>query len=198
MKCLIKPCPGRVLTLPNRSGSEGRPENRSPNHAAVAGESQRSPRRCVWLGDASLRVGGGRAAGLDRLPTRGWLRSVVARFWLEVFWSVGLNPVEDQYGALPFMFGTIVSSLLSLVIAVPLSLGVAVFITEMCPTGLRGILSFTTELLAAIPSVVYGLWAIFVMVPYCANMCSRFWPRRSAGRDCSPVRPTASVCWRRA
>ncbi len=75
------------------------------------------------------------------------------------------NPVSDQYGALPFMFGTIVSSLLSLVIAVPLSLGVAVFITEMSPARLRGILSFTTELLAAIPSVVYGLWAIFVLVP---------------------------------
>jgi phosphate transport system permease protein len=75
------------------------------------------------------------------------------------------DPVSDKYGALPFMYGTIVSSLLSLVIAVPLSLGVAVFITEMCPVGLRGVLSFTTELLAAIPSVVYGLWAIFVLVP---------------------------------
>src|SRR6202043_651270 len=68
-------------------------------------------------------------------------------------------------GALPFMYGTIVSSLLALVIAVPLSIGVAVFITEMCPVGFRGVLSFTTELLAAIPSVVYGLWAIFVLVP---------------------------------
>jgi phosphate transport system permease protein len=75
------------------------------------------------------------------------------------------NPVEDQYGALPFIYGTIVSSLLALVIAVPLSLGVAVFVTEMCPLALRGALSFTTELLAAIPSVVYGLWAIFVLVP---------------------------------
>src|SRR6201984_739215 len=75
------------------------------------------------------------------------------------------NPVSDQYGALPFMYGTIVSSLLALVIAVPLSIGVAVFITEMCPAGLRGPLSFTTELLAAIPSVIYGLWAIFVLVP---------------------------------
>ncbi|MFY9646299.1 MAG: phosphate ABC transporter permease subunit PstC [Terriglobales bacterium] len=75
------------------------------------------------------------------------------------------NPVEDHYGALPFIYGTIVSSLLSLAIAVPLSVGVAVFITEMCPIRLRGILAFTTELLAAIPSVVYGLWAIFVMVP---------------------------------
>jgi len=75
------------------------------------------------------------------------------------------NPVEDQYGALPFIFGTLVSSFLALLIAVPLAVGVAVFITEMCPTRLKGILSFTTELLAAIPSVIYGLWAIFVLIP---------------------------------
>jgi len=86
-------------------------------------------------------------------------------FGWKFFGQSDWNPVEDQYGALPFIFGTIVSSLLALVIAVPLSIGVAVFITEMCPIRLRGILSFTTELLAAIPSVVYGLWAIFVLVP---------------------------------
>ena len=86
-------------------------------------------------------------------------------FGWKFFGQSDWNPVSDQYGALPFMYGTIVSSLLALVIAVPLSIGVAVFITEMCPTGLRGTLSFTTELLAAIPSVVYGLWAIFVLVP---------------------------------
>jgi phosphate transport system permease protein len=86
-------------------------------------------------------------------------------FGWKFFGQSDWNPVEDQYGALPFIYGTIVSSLLSLVIAVPLSIGVAVFITEMCPVALRGVLSFTTELLAAIPSVVYGLWAIFVLVP---------------------------------
>src|SRR6202161_1913495 len=86
-------------------------------------------------------------------------------FGWKFFGQSDWNPVEDQYGALPFVYGTIVSSLLALVIAVPLSIGVAVFITEMCPVGLRGALSFTTELLAAIPSVVYGLWAIFVLVP---------------------------------
>ena len=86
-------------------------------------------------------------------------------FGWKFFGQSDWNPVEDQFGALPFIYGTLVSSLLSLVIAVPLSVGVAVFITEMCPVGLRGILSFTTELLAAIPSVVYGLWAIFVLVP---------------------------------
>ncbi len=83
------------------------------------------------------------------------------KFFVQSDW----NPVEDQFGALPFIYGTLVSSLLSLVIAVPLAVGVAVFITEMCPVGLRGILSFTTELLAAIPSVIYGLWAIFILVP---------------------------------
>ena len=75
------------------------------------------------------------------------------------------NPVEEHFGALPFIYGTLVSSLLALIIAVPLAVGVAVFTTEMCPKWLRGPLSFTTELLAAIPSVIYGLWAIFVLVP---------------------------------
>jgi phosphate transport system permease protein len=75
------------------------------------------------------------------------------------------DPVNESFGALPFIYGTLVSSLLALVIAVPLSIGVAVFTTEMCPKWLRGPLSFTTELLAAIPSVIYGLWAIFVLVP---------------------------------
>src|SRR4029079_8848576 len=75
------------------------------------------------------------------------------------------DPVNDQYGALTFVYGTLVSSLLALFIAVPLAVGVAVFITEMCPRRLKGPIAFTTELLAAIPSVIYGLWAIFVMVP---------------------------------
>jgi phosphate transport system permease protein len=86
-------------------------------------------------------------------------------FGWSFFWGRDWNPVEDHYGALPFVYGTLVSSLLALIIAVPLSIGVAVFTTEMCPKWLRGPLSFITELLAAIPSVIYGLWAIFVLVP---------------------------------
>jgi phosphate transport system permease protein len=86
-------------------------------------------------------------------------------FGWSFFFRSDWNPVEDQYGALPFIYGTVVSSLVALVIAVPLAVGVAVFTTEMCPKWLRGPLSFTTELLAAIPSVIYGLWAIFVLVP---------------------------------
>src|SRR5437764_5787129 len=74
-------------------------------------------------------------------------------------------PVNEHFGALPFIYGTLVSSLVALVIAVPLSVGVAVFTTEMCPRALRAPLSFFVELLAAIPSVIYGLWAMFVLVP---------------------------------
>jgi phosphate transport system permease protein len=86
-------------------------------------------------------------------------------FGWKFFGQSDWNPVEEQFGALPFIYGTVVSSILSLVIAVPLAVGVAVFITEMCPVWLRSPLSFTTELLAAIPSVIYGLWAIFILVP---------------------------------
>jgi phosphate transport system permease protein len=86
-------------------------------------------------------------------------------FGLKFFFRSDWDPVNDQYGALPFVYGTIVSSILALLIAVPLAIGVAVFITEMAPPWLRGPLAFTTELLAAIPSVIYGLWAIFVLVP---------------------------------
>jgi phosphate transport system permease protein len=86
-------------------------------------------------------------------------------FGLKFFFSREWDPVNEQFGALPFVYGTLVSSILSLIIAVPLAVGVAVFITEMSPRWLRGPLAFTTELLAAIPSVIYGLWAIFVMVP---------------------------------
>jgi len=86
-------------------------------------------------------------------------------FGLKFFKGTNWDPVAGDFGALPFIYGTIVSSLVALVIAIPLSLGVAVFITEMCPKPLRGTISFMTELLAAIPSVVYGLWAIFVLAP---------------------------------
>src|ERR1700685_4103325 len=86
-------------------------------------------------------------------------------FGFKFFAGRDWDPVNEKCGALPFVYGTLVSSLLALIIAVPLSVGVAVFTTEMCPKAARGPLSFFVELLAAIPSVVYGLWAIFVLVP---------------------------------
>jgi phosphate transport system permease protein len=82
-------------------------------------------------------------------------------FWRTEIW----DPVSGEFGALPFIWGTLYSSVLALVIATPIALGIAVFISELCPTALRQPLVFLTELLAAIPSIVYGLWGIFVLVP---------------------------------
>ena len=89
----------------------------------------------------------------------------LSKFGLKFFFGSAWDPVNANFGALPFVYGTLVSSMLALVLAVPLAVGTAVFLTEMCPKSLRGILSFLTELLAAIPSVVYGLWGLLVMVP---------------------------------
>ena len=75
------------------------------------------------------------------------------------------DPVNARFSAVPFIYGTLVSSFLALLIAVPLAIGLAIFLTEMCPRVLRGPLAFLTELLAAIPSIIYGLWAMFVLVP---------------------------------
>ena len=75
------------------------------------------------------------------------------------------NPVLDDFGALPFIYGTAVSSLIGLLIAVPVSIGVAVFLVETAPRKLSTPISFVVQLLAAIPSVVYGLWGIFVLAP---------------------------------
>jgi phosphate transport system permease protein len=80
---------------------------------------------------------------------------------MSLFW----DPVNEQFSARPFIYGTLVSSFLALLIAVPLAVGLAIFLTEMCPRFLRSPLAFLTELLAAIPSVIYGLWALTVLVP---------------------------------
>lgn len=80
---------------------------------------------------------------------------------LPTYW----DPVNQFFSARPFVYGTLVSSCVALLLAVPLAIGVAVFLTEMCPRSLRSPLAFFTELLAAIPSIIYGMWAFFVLVP---------------------------------
>lgn len=88
------------------------------------------------------------------------------RFGFGFITSSHWDPVQDLFGALPFIFGTVASSLLALLIAVPVSLGVAVFLAELAPGWVRRPLGFIVELLAAIPSVVYGLWGIFLLAPW--------------------------------
>ncbi len=75
------------------------------------------------------------------------------------------DPVNDSFGALPFVYGTLVTSVVAIVVALPVSVGLAVFLVEMGPARLRPVVSFLIETLAAIPSVVYGLWGLFVLVP---------------------------------
>ena len=83
------------------------------------------------------------------------------RFWQTSVW----DPVMGEFGARPFIWGTLYSAILALLIAAPIAMGIAVFLSDWCPQALRAPLVFITELLAAIPSIVYGLWGIFVLVP---------------------------------
>ena len=93
-------------------------------------------------------------------------RLAIDTFGLGFLTTSEWDPVADKFGALPLIFGTLLSSLIALLIAVPLSLGVAIFLTEFAPPIVRRPISFLVELLAAIPSVVYGLWGIFVLIPF--------------------------------
>ncbi|MDR3746532.1 MAG: phosphate ABC transporter permease subunit PstC [Acidobacteriaceae bacterium] len=101
-------------------------------------------------------------------------RPSLAQFGFGFFTRSAWDPVSGDFGALPFIFGTLATSLLALAMAVPLALGVAIFLSELCPAKLRAPISFLTELLAAIPSVVYGLWAVFVLVPIMRDQLGPF------------------------
>src|SRR5882757_349392 len=86
-------------------------------------------------------------------------------FHFDFLTRVKWNPVEEQFGALAPLYGTVVTSIIAMVIAVPLSFGIAVFLTEICPRWLRGPISTAIELLASIPSIVFGIWGLFVLAP---------------------------------
>jgi phosphate transport system permease protein len=89
----------------------------------------------------------------------------ILRFGFHFVTTSVWDPVAEQFGAFPLIFGTLLSSLIALLIAVPLSLGVAIYLTEFAPKAIRQPVAFLIGLLAAIPSVVYGLWGIFVLIP---------------------------------
>jgi len=106
-----------------------------------------------------LAVGLAAALSWESWPA---IRAFGLRFLVTSHW----DPVAGEFGALPFIYGTLVSSLLALLIAVPLSLGAAIFLAELAPAWIRPPVAFLIEMLAAVPSVVYGLWGIFVLVPW--------------------------------
>lgn len=90
----------------------------------------------------------------------------IRKFGFHFLFTSTWDPVAEQYGALPFIYGTLVSSLIALIIAVPLSIATAVYLTELAPLWIRQPLTSLIEMLAAIPSVILGLWGIFVMIPF--------------------------------
>jgi phosphate transport system permease protein len=98
------------------------------------------------------------ALNMDALPA-------IKHFGLSFLTSSVWNPVKNIFGALPSIYGTLVTSAIALLIGVPISLGVAIFLAEVAPRWLRGPVSFLIEMLAAVPSVIIGLWGIYVLVP---------------------------------
>lgn len=87
------------------------------------------------------------------------------RFGIGFLFGMEWKPAQEEFGALPFIYGTVISSLIALIISVPISLGIAIFLVEQASKNVARPIAFMVELLAAIPSVVYGLWGIFVLAP---------------------------------
>lgn len=156
-----------LILLESLSETQGRPI------LSLQSAAHRLPLRARFTGDRIFRfttlvfalVVLGLLAGIALALIAGSRMSLGAFGW-HFLLSTEWDPVNDQFGALPFIYGTLVSSLLALLIAVPLSLGVALCLSELAPAWLSTKLGFLVELLAAIPSVVYGLWAIFVLGPW--------------------------------
>src|ERR1041385_4062721 len=98
------------------------------------------------------------ALAIDAMPS-------IRQFGFGFLKGQAWNPIKGEFGALPFIYGTVASSLIALLISVPFSLGIAIFLVEQAPHYIARPVGFLVELLAAIPSVVYGLWGIFVLAP---------------------------------
>src|SRR5207244_439951 len=123
-------------------------------------------------GDAGFRIG----TGLFALALVGIVLAIgfelsrqsmasIQKFGLNFWRTSTWDPIAGQFGARPFIWGTLYSSILALLISTPIALGIAIFISELAPQWMKKPLVFLTELLAAIPSIVYGLWGIFILVP---------------------------------
>ena len=147
----------------------------APSPGAPANRRQRAPApRSRNVGDRLWAVGlvvlGGSlavVAGLILLVLGRLTRPLAGDVHvLEYLTSADWDPVTSSFGALPFIYGTLVTSLLALLLALPVSVGLAIFMVEIAPARLRPVVSFLIETLAAIPSVVYGLWGLFTLVPW--------------------------------
>jgi phosphate transport system permease protein len=114
------------------------------------------------------------ALNIDAMPA-------IRKFGINFLGGTSWNAVTGQFGALPAIYGTLLSSAIGLLIAVPISLGAAIFLVELAPGWIRGPGSFLIEMLAAIPSVIMGLWGLFVLVPFVRDTIEKGWVGRNLG-----------------
>lgn len=135
--------------------------------------SKKKSSQSILLADKIYRFGLTACAALILVILAAMVIVMTQNSWLSIkqfgfgfLYGQTWDPVKEQFGALPFIYGTIVSSVLAILIATPISVGVAIFLVEQAPKSLARPMGFLVELLAAIPSVVYGLWAIFVLAPF--------------------------------
>ena len=148
------------------------PEKTSALDEAPSSTAVPLPPRRRWSGDGVfVGLTSGFAALVLLIPLAMFLalgktaEPALSRFGLGFVTSSLWDPVQGKFGALPVLYGTVVSSLLAVLLAVPVSLGVAIYLAEFAPRWMRRPLTTLVELLAAIPSVVYGFWAIAILVP---------------------------------
>ncbi|MDQ3322120.1 MAG: phosphate ABC transporter permease subunit PstC [Acidobacteriota bacterium] len=148
------------------------PDESNHNNSIVPGFIAEENRRKFFSSDKIFRFSLTACAALILLIVVAMLAVMTHSSWLSVkefgfgfLFGRVWDPIKGEFGALPFIYGTIVSSILALLIAAPISIGVAVFLVEQAPKSIARPMAFLVELLAAIPSVVYGLWAIFVLAP---------------------------------
>lgn len=142
--------------------------------AAAASRTWRhKPRRDDQVASVIARILGMTVVALTVLLfLQLWRQSALARhaFGWHFLWDNTWSPTAGPFGALPFLYGTVVTSALALLIAVPVGVGASIFLTEFAPRKLAAALTFVMELLAAVPSVVFGLLGIFVLVPWLRNV----------------------------
>lgn len=148
----------RIATPPSS------PPGRRPSRADAAF-------RLITAGFALLLV---LLLGVILLALASQSRAGFERFGVGFIWSTSWDPVREAFGAAPFIFGTVVSSMLALLLAVPVSIGIALYLTELAPPKIRRPIAFVVELLAAVPSVVYGLWGVFVLTPWLRDRVEPF------------------------
>lgn len=146
---------------------------KSATHLAASTASRDKALRRFRVGDALFHGATKTCAVAVLLLLGGVIVSLIqgsipafSAFGFEFLTSQAWNPVTEKFGAAPAIYGTLVTSIIALAIAMPVGLGIAVFLTELCPYNLRRPIGIAVELLAGIPSIIYGIWGMFVFAPF--------------------------------